>query len=122
MSECCFTVFTRCCHSVLIKEVLWICFTFSGVQVSVCIFRSCLFVCERFSRCQRVVLLYLDAVSQFFFIKGVAWIFWLTFSGVQVSELNFVCQGFVVRGFQTVSLFVKDIEVFIVRGFQVSIC
>ena len=56
-----------------------------------------------------------------FFIKGVAWIFWLTFSQVQVSE--FVCQGFFVRGFQTVSLFfVKDVEVFIVRGFQLSIC
>ena len=28
-------------------------------------------------------------------------------SGVQVSE--FVCQGFIVRGFQTVILFVKDL-------------
>ena len=41
------------------------------------------------------------------FIKGVVWIFWFTFSGVHVSE--FVCQGFVVRGFQTVILFVKDL-------------
>ena len=103
-------LFTRCCHSVLIKEVSWICFTISGVQVSVGIFRSCLFVCQRVSRFQMVVLLYLGVVSQFF-IKGVPWIFWLTFSGVQVSE--FVCQGFVVRGFQTVSLFVKAVEVFI---------
>ena len=52
------------------------------------------FVCLRVSRCQRVVLLYLGVVCQFF-IKGVAWIFWLTFSGVQVSE--FICQGFVVK-------------------------
>ena len=88
-------LFTRCCRSVLIKEVSWICFTFSGIQVSVGIFRSCLFVCQRVSMCQTVVLLYLGVVSQFF-IKGVAWIFWLAFSGVQVSE--FVCQGFVVRG------------------------
>ena len=57
-----------------------------------------------------VVLLYLGVVLQFF-IKGVAWIFWLTFSGVQVSE--FVCQGFIFRGFQTVNLFVKAVEVFI---------
>ena len=83
------------------------------VQVSVGIFRSCLFVC------QRVVLLYFGVVSQCC-IKGVSWIFWLTFSGVQVSE--FVCQGFLIRGFQTVNLFVKDAEVFIVRGFQLSIC
>ena len=41
------------------------------------------------------------------FIQGILWIFWFTFSGVQVSE--FVCQGFVVRGFQTVILFVKDL-------------
>ena len=74
------------------------------------IFRSCLFVCQRVSRFQMVVLLYLGVVSQFF-IKRVARIFWLTFSGVQVSE--FVCQGFVVRGFQTVNLFVKAVEVFI---------
>ena len=59
---------------------------------------------------QMVVLLYLGVVLQFF-IKGVAWIFWLTFSGVQVSE--FVCQGFIFRGFQTVNLFVKAVEVFI---------
>ena len=103
-------LFTRCCHSVSIKEVSWICFTISGVQVSVGIFRSCLFVCHRVSRFQMVVLLYLGVVSKFF-IKGVAWIFWLTFSGVQVSE--FVCQGFVVRGFQTVNLFVKAVEVFV---------
>ena len=32
------------------------------------------------------------------FIKGVLWIFWFTFSGVQVSEC--VCHGFVVRVFK----------------------
>ena len=41
------------------------------------------------------------------FIKTVLWIFWFTFSGVQVSE--FICQGFVVRGFFMVILFVKDL-------------
>ena len=41
------------------------------------------------------------------FIKRVLWIFWFAFSGVRVSE--FICQGFVVRGFFTVILFVKDL-------------
>ena len=71
------------------EEVSWICFTVSGVQVSVDIFRS-YSVCQRVSRCQRIVLLYLGVVSQFC-IKGVAWIFRLTFSGVQVSEFVKFC-------------------------------
>ena len=62
------TMFLRSCHSVFIKGVSWLCFTFSGVQVSVGIFRSCCFVCQRVSRCQRVVLLYLGILSPSFYI------------------------------------------------------
>ena len=137
-------LFTRCCHSFLIKEVSWICFTISGVQVSVGIFRSCLFVCQRDSRFQMVVLLYmyLGVVSQFFYQRSCMDILVNIFrsSGIWVCLSRFCCQRF--SNCQSVCQscwrvywkcllseifncqFVKDVEVFLqapwvlfVRGF-----
>ena len=71
----------------------------SGIRRYLHVLSFCLL--EGFKVSAWFVLLYLGV-----FIKGVLWIFWFTFSRVQVSE--FVCPGFVVRGFQTVILFVKD--------------